>query len=71
MKKRGMQRRVDKDSMTTEKRGMVFRERPAFFMMTPPISIPTATAGRFTAPGNHKKGNRCLLKTSKRVSYTS
>ncbi|TNN74172.1 hypothetical protein EYF80_015617 [Liparis tanakae] len=55
MKKRGMKRRVDTVSMATEKRGMVFRDRPAFFMMTPPISIPTATAGRFTAPGNRVK----------------
>lgn len=54
MKKRGMQRRVEMVSMTTEKRGMVFSERPDFFMMTPPVSIPTATAGRFTAPVNHK-----------------
>lgn len=51
MKKSGMQRRVEVVSITTEKRGMVFRERPTFFMMTPPISIPTATAGRLTAPG--------------------
>lgn len=55
MKKRGIQRRVDIVSMTTEKRGMVFRERLALFMMIPPTSIPTATAGRFTAPGNHKQ----------------
>lgn len=52
MKKSGMQRRVEVVSIATEKRGMVFRERPTFFMMTPPISIPTATAGRLTAPGN-------------------
>lgn len=53
MKKRGTQRRVDTVSMTTENRGMVFRDRPVFFMMTPPISIPTATAGRFRAPEDH------------------
>lgn len=55
MKKRGMHRRVEVVNITTEKRGMVFRERPTFFMMTPPISIPTATAGRFNEPGNHKQ----------------
>ena len=55
MKKSGMQRRVDMVSITTEKRGMVFRERPTFFMMIPPNSIPTATAGRFKAPGNHRR----------------
>lgn len=54
MKKSGMQRRVEMVSMTTEKRGMVFRERPVLFMMIPPTSIPTATAGRFRAPGNHR-----------------
>lgn len=54
MKKRGMQRRVEMVSMTIEKRGMVFRDRPVFFMMTPPTSIPTATDGRFREPGNHK-----------------
>lgn len=53
MKKRGIQRRVEVVNMAAEKRGMVFRERPALFMMTPPISIPTATAGRFIAPGKH------------------
>lgn len=41
-------------SITTEKRGMAFRERPTLFMMTPPASIPTATDGRFTEPGKHK-----------------
>lgn len=58
MKKRGIQRRVDMVSTTTEKRGIVFRERPALFMMIPPTSIPTATAGRFTAPGNQPQSYR-------------
>lgn len=53
MKKRGTQRRVDVVSKATENRGMVFKVRPALFMMTPPPSIPTATAGRFTAPEKH------------------
>lgn len=55
IKKRGIQRRVEVVSTAAEKRGMVFRESPAFFMTTPPTSIPTATAGRFTAPGNHEQ----------------
>lgn len=55
MKKSGIQRRVEVVSMITEKRGMFFRERPVLFMMTPPTSIPTATAGRFTAPGGHRR----------------
>lgn len=37
-------------SIATEKRGMLFRDSSALFMMIPPSSIPTATAGRFTAP---------------------
>lgn len=52
MKKRGMKRRVEMVRVMAEKRGMAFRERSAFFMMTPPSSIPTATAGRFIAPGH-------------------
>lgn len=57
MKKSGTQRRVEKVNITTEKRGMVFRESPTLFMMTPPTSIPTATAGRLMEPVE-RKGTR-------------
>lgn len=66
MKKSGMQSRVEKVSITTEKRGMTFMESPTFFMMIPPASMPTATEGRFTAPEEHQ--GLCFLQNVKRKS---
>jgi len=53
MKNSGTMSSAETVSTATEKRGMAFRDSPALFMMTPPTSMPTATAGRFTAPGGH------------------
>lgn len=50
MKKRGRQQRMEMRSTTSANRGMVLMEKPKRFMMIPPRSIPSAAAGRFTAP---------------------
>lgn len=41
-------------SMMAEKRGMLFMVSPVLLMMKPPMSIPTAAAGRFKDPGKHE-----------------
>lgn len=58
MKKMGRQMRMEKTSTTTAKRGMARREKAKRFMMIPPKSIPSAAAGRFTAPVEER---RCQL----------
>lgn len=62
MKKMGRQMRMEKTSTTTAKRGMARREKEKRFMMIPPSSIPSAAAGRFTAPAeewSHQRGPAC------------
>lgn len=58
MKKSGTHISVEMLNMSTEKRGMFFRDIPVRFMMTPPSSMPTATAGRFMAPTVDGGGGR-------------
>lgn len=62
MKKMGRQMRMENTSTTTAKRGMARREKEKRFMMIPPRSIPSAAAGRFTAPAgerSHQGGPAC------------
>lgn len=69
MKKMGRQMRMEKTSTTTANRGMARREKAKRFMMIPPKSIPSAAAGRFTAPAEewrHQLGS-CLPSTSLRA----
>lgn len=50
MKKRGTQQKTEMVSITTEKRGMALNDNTQRFIIRPPSTIPTATAGRFKAP---------------------
>lgn len=50
MKNSGRQRRMEMMSTTSANRGMALREKPKRFMTIPPKSMPSAAAGRFTAP---------------------
>ena len=58
MKKTGTSSRAERDSTTTEKRGIAFSDSPALFMMIPPTKIPTASEGRFTAPAKPAANQR-------------
>lgn len=61
MKKMGRQMRMEKTSTTTENRGMARREKAKRFMTIPPKSIPSAAAGRFTAPAEEQRHHPGVL----------
>lgn len=59
MKKSGAQRTMEMVMMVAATRGMVCREKTKRFMRIPPNSIPSAAAGRFTAPTEKEKRSGC------------